>query len=141
MLNNLEIEIPDVVWEGILILSNIEVVVSVLLLTGTMLMILTGIGLIRFPDVLCRMHAAGKAGTLGIVLIVLAVTVYFWGTPNDVWMRGMLAIIFQFITTPASTHMLAQAAYLCDYSLTERTAVDELRKFLPSRPDQVYNQD
>lgn len=120
--------------------SLLEIVVAALLLTGTFLMLLTGIGLIRFPDVLCRMHAAGKAGTLGVVLIVMAITVYFFGTVNDVWMRGLLAMMFQFITTPAATHMLAQAAYLCDYSLTDRTAVDELRRFLPSQPDQVFNQ-
>jgi len=63
------------------------------------------------------------------------------GTPNDVSIRGLLAVIFQFLTTPAATHLLARAAYVCDYPLSERTAVDELKAFLPSRPDQVFNQE
>ena len=118
-----------------------EVIVALLCLLGTFLIALTGIGLVRFPDVFCRMHAAGKAGTLGVVLVVLGATVHFAGTEQDVWMRGVLAVLFQFLTSPAATHLLARAAYVCDYPLSERTAVDELRKYLPSRPDQVFNQE
>jgi len=118
-----------------------EVIVALLCLLGTFLIALTGIGLVRFPDVFCRMHAAGKAGTLGVVLVVLGATVHFAGTEQDVWMRGVLAVFFQFLTSPAATHLLARAAYVCDYPLAERTAVDELRKYLPSRPDQVFNQE
>jgi multicomponent Na+:H+ antiporter subunit G len=118
-----------------------EVIVALLCLVGTFLIALTGIGLVRFPDVFCRMHAAGKAGTLGVVLVVLGATVHFAGTEQDVWMRGVLAVFFQFLTSPAATHLLARAAYVCDYPLAERTAVDELRRYLPSRPDQVFNQE
>jgi multicomponent Na+:H+ antiporter subunit G len=121
--------------------SVIELLVAVLMLTGTFLIVLTGIGLVRFPDVFCRMHAAGKAGTLGVILVVLGAVVHFAGTDNDVWVRGLLAVFFQLLTSPAATHLLAQAAYVCDYPLAQRTAVDELRGYLPSRPDQVFNQE
>jgi multicomponent Na+:H+ antiporter subunit G len=118
-----------------------EIVVAVLCLLGTFLIVLTGVGLVRFPDVFCRMHAAGKAGTLGVILVVLGTTVHFAGTEQDIWIRGILAIFFQLLTSPTATHLLARAAYLCDYPLSERTAVDELRGYLPSRPDQVFNQE
>lgn len=118
-----------------------EVLVAAPLVTGTFLIVLTGIGLIRFPDVFCRMHAAGKAGTLGVILIVLGVVVNFAGTDQDVWLRGLLAVFFQLLTAPAATHLLARASYLCEYPLSERTEVDELRAFLPSRPDEVFNQE
>jgi len=118
-----------------------ELLVAVLLLLGTFLMVLTGIGLVRFPDVFCRMHAAGKGGTLGVILIVLAAGVHFAGTDNDLWIRTLLAVAFQLLTAPASTHLLARASYVCDYPLSERTVVDELRDYLPSRPDQVFNQE
>ena len=121
--------------------SLYELLVAALLLTGSFLILLTGIGLIRFPDVFCRMHAAGKAGTLGVILIVLAVVVNFAGTDQDVWFRGILAVFFQLLTAPAATHLLARASYLCDYPLSERTAVDELRAFLPSRPDEIFNKE
>jgi multicomponent Na+:H+ antiporter subunit G len=121
--------------------SLIELLVAALLLLGTFLTLLSGIGLVRFPDVYTRMHAAGKAGTLGVVLLVLGATVYFAGTPNDVWGRGILAVVFQFLTAPAATHLLARASYLCDYPQSQRTAVDELRGYLPSRPDTVFNRE
>lgn len=119
----------------------IEILVAALCLLGTFLIVLAGVGLVRFPDVFCRMHAAGKAGTLGVILVVLAATVHFAGTEQDIWMRGILAVFFQLLTAPAATHVLARAAYLCDYPLSERTAVDELRGYLPSRPDEVFNQE
>ena len=118
-----------------------ELLVAALLLTGTFLILLTGIGLIRFPDVFCRMHAAGKAGTLGVIFLVLGTVITFAGTDQDLWLRGILAVVFQLITAPAATHLLARACYVCDYPLSERTAVDELRTFLPSRPDEVFNQE
>ena len=118
-----------------------EILVAVLLLTGSFLIVLTGVGLIRFPDVFCRMHAAGKAGTLGVILIVLGVVVNFAGTEQDLWLRGILAVFFQLLTAPAATHLLARACYICDYPLSERTAVDELRGYLPSRPDEVFNKE
>src|SRR5574341_1686202 len=118
-----------------------EMLVAAFSLLGTFLILMTGIGLIRFPDAYCRMHAAGKAGTLGVVLVVLGATVHFAGTAQDVWMRGLLAVFFQFLTTPAATHLLAQAAYVCGYPQSELTVLDELCLYLPSRPDQAFNQE
>jgi multicomponent Na+:H+ antiporter subunit G len=114
-----------------------EIIVAACLLLGTFLMVVTGLGLLRLPDVFCRMHAAGKAGTLGVVTIILGTVIAFAGTEHDVMVRGLLAIVFQFLTSPAATHLLARASYVCDYPLSDRTAVDELRVFLPSRPDRV----
>jgi len=118
-----------------------EIVIAALCLTGTFLIVLTGVGLVRFPDVFCRMHAAGKAGTFGVILVVLGTTVHFAGTGQDISLHGILAVFFQLLTAPTATHLLARAAYLCDYPLSERTVVDELRGYLPSRPDQVFNQE
>jgi multicomponent Na+:H+ antiporter subunit G len=118
-----------------------EFVVALSLLVGTFLTVVACIGLLRFPDVFCRMHAAGKAGTLGVSMIIVAVVVYFVATPDSVMIRGLLAIFFQFLTTPAATHLLARASYASEYSLSERTAVDELKAFLPSRPHETYGQE
>ncbi|MEX0777642.1 MAG: monovalent cation/H(+) antiporter subunit G [Phycisphaeraceae bacterium] len=118
-----------------------DILVALTLVTGTFLMMLTGIGLIRLPDVYCRMHAAGKAGTLGISMIILAAVIFFAPTQLSVVYRGLLAIFFQFLTTPAATHLLARASYIRDYPLTDRTAVDELKTYLPSTPDADYGKE
>lgn len=122
-------------------ISLMELLVAALLLLGTFLILVSALGLIRMPDIFCRMHAAGKAGTLGIVTIILGVVIHFAGSAQDVTLRGLLAVFFQFLTSPAATHLLARATYLCDYPLSERTAVDELRVFLPSTPDEVFNRE
>jgi len=116
-----------------------EIIVGATLLLGSFLMLVAAFGIVRFPDVFCRMHAAGKAGTMGISLMILSVMLHPPG--NEVWsivLRGALAIFFQFLTTPAATHLLSRASYIADYPLTERTALDELSAFLPSRPDEYY---
>ena len=42
-----------------------------LMLFGALLILLAGIGVVRFRDVLARMHALSKASTLGFVLVLL----------------------------------------------------------------------
>ena len=116
----------------------LELVVAAVMLLGTFLTVVTCVGLLRFPDVFCRMHAAGKAGTLGVTFLILAAIVFFAPLEFSVPFRGALAIYFQFLTTPAATHLLARASYVSDYRLDERTAVDDLRAFLPSRPHETY---
>lgn len=117
--------------------SILEVLIAAALLTGTFLTLVACIGLLRFPDVFCRMHAAGKAGTLGVSLILLAVGIFFIDSPS-VPVRAAFAVFFQFLTTPAATHLLARASYVTEYPLSERTAVDELKAYLPSRPHETY---
>jgi multicomponent Na+:H+ antiporter subunit G len=112
----------------------VEIAVVVLMLAGTFFMVVTGIGLIRFPDVYTRMHAAGKAGTLGIALLILAPTVYFAASDATVSVRGVLAIIFQFLTTPGATYLLAHASYATSQPTHDRTELDELEQWLPSYP-------
>jgi multicomponent Na+:H+ antiporter subunit G len=105
---------------------------------GTFFMVVTGIGLLRFPDVYCRMHAAGKAGTIGIALLILAPTLFFAASEPFVAVRGCLAIVFQCLTTPGATYLLAHAAYATSYPHHQRTALDELKDWLPVYSDEEF---
>jgi multicomponent Na+:H+ antiporter subunit G len=110
--------------------SLFDLLVAVPLVLGTVLIVVTCVGLLRFPDVYCRMHAAGKAGTLGVSFLILAAVVYFFPAGISVPIRGLLAIAFQFLTTPAATHLLARAVYVAEYPRTELTVIDELQVYL-----------
>ena len=112
----------------------VDVVVAALMLSGTFFMFVTGIGLIRFPDVYCRMHAAGKAGTLGIALLILAPSLHFLVSDPFVSVRGALAIVFQFLTTPGATYLLAHACYVTRHPSHDRTELDELEELAPTYP-------
>jgi multicomponent Na+:H+ antiporter subunit G len=113
-----------------------EIVIAAVIVGGTFFMVIAGLGLIRFPDVYCRMHAAGKAGTVGISLLILAPTIYFAASDPFVSVRGLLAIVFQALTTPAATYLLAHACYVTSYPRHERTPLDELSEWLPTVSDE-----
>jgi multicomponent Na+:H+ antiporter subunit G len=126
-------------------LTSIEVLLDVLagaaMIVGTFFMVVTGIGLVRFPDVYTRMHAAGKAGTVGVALLILAPTLAFGADEPHTVFRGLLAIVFQFMTTPGATYLLAHACYVTSYPSHERTELDELREWLPTYADDEFGQE
>jgi multicomponent Na+:H+ antiporter subunit G len=46
------------------------VIGEVLALLGAVLVLLSGVGVVRFGDALARLHALAKASTLGVLLIL-----------------------------------------------------------------------
>lgn len=101
-----------------------DLVSSILLLGGVAFVILAGIGLQRFPDIFARMHAATKAATLGL-LLVLAGTALQLRSPGDV-AKLMLVAILMFVTAPVGAHMVGRAAYRSGDELSPDTSIDEL---------------
>jgi multicomponent Na+:H+ antiporter subunit G len=98
-----------------------SVVISAL---GIALMWVAGIGLLRMPDLLTRMHASSKAGTLGAILVLLAVVVHF--AEAAVTVRALVVCIFLLLTAPIASHVIARAAYRSGVPLSPETVVDEL---------------
>ncbi|MGH7785832.1 MAG: monovalent cation/H(+) antiporter subunit G [Candidatus Binatia bacterium] len=118
-----------------------DLLVAAFMLGGAFFMLVTGIGLVRFPDVYCRMHAAGKAGTLGIALLILAPTLHFLTSDPSVALRGVLAIVFQFLTTPGATYLLAHACYATDHPAHPLTELDEFKDVLPLYPAEEFGRE
>ncbi len=103
----------------------LDVVSGVLLLTGTFLALLAGIGLVRFPDVLTRMHAATKPQTLGLLLVLAGLALRV-RDPGALTIIALVAL-FQLLTAPVAAHMVARAAFrtgLADTSRLERNDLD-----------------
>jgi multicomponent Na+:H+ antiporter subunit G len=118
-----------------------DIAVALLMASGTFFMLVSGIGLVRLPDVYCRMHAAGKAGTLGIALLILAPALHFVGSDPFVSIRALLAIAFQGLTTPGATHLLAHACYIRGYPLHDGTEMDELKDVIPTYEDRLFGRE
>lgn len=93
---------------------------------GALFILVAAVGLLRFPDVITRMHATTKAGTLGLGLIAVAAMLFFGRM--DVVARSGGIILFVFLTAPISAHMISRAAYFADVKLWEGTFVDQLRE-------------
>jgi multicomponent Na+:H+ antiporter subunit G len=101
-----------------------QVLLAILLLAGCLLALIAAIGLHRFPDLFCRMHAATKPATLGLVLIALAVGTSA-AAPSSV-VKLLLVVVLQFLTTPVAAHMVGRAAYRSGSPLADATVMDEL---------------
>ncbi len=87
-----------------------DVIIAILILTGSFLMLLAGIGINRMPDLLTRMHATTKAGALGVGLMVVAFAVVNWGDMAFV-VRALAVVVFVILTAPIAAHVLARASY------------------------------
>ncbi|WP_019545703.1 monovalent cation/H(+) antiporter subunit G [Streptomyces sulphureus] len=96
---------------------------AVFMLLGALLCLVAGIGLMRLPDVLTRMHAATKPQALGL-LFVLGGAALWLRTVVDVTTLILIAI-FQLVTTPVAAHMVGRAGYRGRLD-RQRLVLDEL---------------
>ena len=83
--------------------------VSGLLITIGALSIIVGLlGVYRMPDFYTRLHAASIIDTLGAMLILFGLILYYG--LNIVSLKLLLILIFILITTPTAAHALAKSA-------------------------------
>lgn len=85
-----------------------ETITSILVLVGGVFAALGGLGILRLPDVLIRMHATTKIGTLACGLIMAAVAVYFGTT--EIFIRVVAIVLFLLLTAPLAAHMIGRTA-------------------------------
>ena len=85
------------------------IVASIFMITGATLTMIGGIGVIRFRDLMSRVHAAAKAPTLGLMLVAVGAAIEI-GT-FDAAVALVLVVVLQLLTSPVATHVLARASY------------------------------
>jgi multicomponent Na+:H+ antiporter subunit G len=86
-----------------------EIVISILLLAGSLFILVAAIGLLRFSDVLSRMHATTKATSFGLLLIVTGVALYFFTIA--VFVKAVLVILFIYLTAPLAAHSISKTTH------------------------------
>ena len=97
---------------------------EVLVLAGSLLTLLAGIGVVRFTDVFVRMHALSKASTLGLLLVLVGAAIAL-DHPNDITSL-MLAAVLHVVTSPIGNNLIARATYRAEGIPTGIDTVDEL---------------
>ena len=112
-----------------------EFIGALLILIGGIISVISATGIIRFPDVYTRAHAATKSTTLGVLLSLVGAFIYIWMTENYISVRLVLGIVFVFITAPVSGHLIIRAAYRSKVNMTEDTVEDELKKVLDNQTE------
>ena len=87
----------------------ISILSGVFILLGVLAVLIGALGLLRLPDVYCRIHAVGMIDTAGASFIILGMIIHEGFTLVTV--KLVLIGVFLFFTSPIATHAVAQVAY------------------------------
>ncbi len=103
-----------------------DVLASAFLLLGAFLSLAAGVGLLRFPDAIARMHATTKPQILGLIFILLGIALQERRVSTILVLVALL--VFQMMTAPISAHMIGRAGYRTGIIADGSLLVDELEE-------------
>ena len=102
----------------------LDLIAAVCIFLAAVLSVAAGVGIIRFPDALSRLHAATKPQIFGLLLTITAIAL------EERSVATLLALVpvfvFQSLTAPVAAHMVGRAAYRTGQLDTTTLLVDEL---------------
>lgn len=84
-----------------------DVIGLVVVWVGVGFSIIGVLGMIRMPDLYCRLHAAGKVSTVGLCGLLLGAAIMM---PSAA-LKLVALTLFAVLTLPVSTHAIAAGAY------------------------------
>ncbi len=93
----------------IIIDNVVTVIIIALIIIAIFAMISTMLGFIKLPDELTKLHAAGVTGSFAVELILIAGFLYFYKYMNYFETKLILTIVFLFIVSPITAHMIASS--------------------------------
>lgn len=95
---------------------------DVLTVLGVAILTIGVYGVVRMPDVYTQLHAASKAGFLGIAALLAAAALQGGGATVA---RAVLIVALLALTTPVAGHAIGRAARRRDEPMRTPGAVDE----------------
>lgn len=102
----------------------LDLLAAICVFLAALLSVAAGVGLLRFPDALSRLHAATKPQIFGLLLVITAIAL------EDRSVATLLALVpvfvFQSLTAPVAAHMVGRAAYRTGQLEASTLVVDEL---------------
>ncbi len=102
----------------------LDVIAAACMIAGALLGLSAGVALLRFPDLLSRMHSATKPQVLGLMLLMIGLGIELRDFLAGVTL--LLVVAFQLVTGPISAHMLSRAGYRTGKVDHSMLIVDEL---------------
>ncbi len=103
-----------------------DVVVVVLALPGLFFSLSGAVGLVRMPDLYCRIQCSTKNVTMGALPLLLAVVVEE-GVVSAYASRALFVAFLLFVINPLSAHALARAAYRIGIPMWSGAIADQAR--------------
>ena len=104
----------------------IEWIAGILLILGSGFVLISSIGLLRFPDLYTRMHATTKASSMGMLLMLTGIIIYFPTLP--VIIKAFIIIVYIYHTSPVAAHVIGCAAHMMKVRKWDRTHRDDMEK-------------
>ncbi|MEF3119621.1 MULTISPECIES: monovalent cation/H(+) antiporter subunit G [Kocuria] len=106
----------------------LDAATAVCLVVGALMSLAAAVGLVRFPDLLTRMHAGTKPQVFGLLLMLTAVAL---GSRNA-WMIPLIVLgwVFQLLTVPVSAHMVGRSTYRTKHLNRDTLTQDDLQEVL-----------
>ncbi len=102
----------------------LKIIGGVIAILGSIVLLISSIGLVRMPDSYNRIQVGTKASTMGTILSISSL---FFIYPH--WYgKLIILVLFVLITNPVSSHVLARAAYHIKVPFSSRTIVDQLKE-------------
>jgi len=101
----------------------VDVAGAVLALLGALFVLVATIGLHRFDDVFARTHAAGKATTFGMGLVLLGSALRL-GSVDSAAKLALVGVL-TLVTVPAGAHLIGRGAFRSGTELAPGTELDE----------------
>ena len=102
----------------------LDLAAAICLFLAAVLSLAAGVGLVRFPDALSRLHAATKPQVLGLIFVVVAIALS--ARSLSVLLALVPVVVFQMLTAPIAAHMIGRAGYRTKNFRRELLAIDEL---------------
>lgn len=91
-------------------MTAVDALGGVALIAGSVLILIAGIGVVRFGDIYARIHAAAKAPALGVLLVAVGAALIIRTTQAVA--TALLVVALQMITGPIGVHVLGRSVYL-----------------------------
>lgn len=88
-------------------MNIIEIVGLLVLWAGLGFCAIGVLGIMRMPDLYCRLHASGKVATVGLCGLLVGAAILM----PALGLKALALGVFAVLTLPVSTHAIAAAAY------------------------------
>lgn len=87
----------------------LDLLAALFFLVGALLCLAAAVALVRFPDVLAKMHAITKPQVLGLICVATGIAL----DQRSWWATGLCTLIvaLQLLTSPVSANLVARSAY------------------------------
>lgn len=89
----------------------VSLISAILIFLGSIIALISAIGIVKFQDVFLRSHASTKSSTLSVLLTIIGVLIYFTMNAGFFSVRLLLSLVFINLTSPVGMHLVARAAY------------------------------